>query len=159
MSAYRQALRLDSTYSEPHYGMGAVFAVQGKYVEAIAACRHAITLNPKLVQAYVTLGMAYHKYDMTEMSLDVLWQALHIEPGNPDAYKAMGDTYATMRKYDKAIEAYNLAIRRRTGFADAHYGLGVVFLESGDRKAAVAEYEELVEINSDLANKMFNQLY
>ena len=38
----------------------------------------------------------------------------------------------------------------------AHYNLGVVYLETGDKSSAIEEYKILKTLDPELANKLFN---
>ena len=43
--------------------------------------------------------------------------------------------------------------------ADAHFNLGMTYLNQGRRKLALGQYEILSSLGSDSANKLFERIY
>ncbi|MBU0701915.1 tetratricopeptide repeat protein [bacterium] len=67
---------------------------------------------------------------------------------------------AVKKDTDKeAIEAYKQAIRIKPDFALAHCNLGLTYLHLGDSGSALDEYKILKNIDTDLANKLFNLIH
>lgn len=58
-----------------------------------------------------------------------------------------------------AYVAYKQAIRIKPDDARAHSNLGVAYLIIGDRGSALNEYKILKDMDSDLANGLFNLIY
>jgi tetratricopeptide (TPR) repeat protein len=52
-------------------------------------------------------------------------------------------------KLDKAFQEFQKAIELDTEHEDAHYGLGVVYMELGDLKKAVEQFKRVLEINPE----------
>ena len=61
-------------------------------------------------------------------------------------------------KLDK-VELYKLALRVDPDDADAHFGLGDANLHFKDRGSALEEYKKLKELDSELADKLFDMIY
>ena len=61
-------------------------------------------------------------------------------------------------KLDK-VELYKLALRLDPDDADAHYNLGDANLHFKDRGSALEEYKKLKELDSELADKLFDLIY
>ena len=61
-------------------------------------------------------------------------------------------------KLDK-VELYKLALRLDPDDADAHYNLGDANLHFKDRGSALEEYKILKELDSELADKLFDMIY
>ena len=61
-------------------------------------------------------------------------------------------------KLDK-VELYKLALRVDPDDADAHFGLGDANLHFKDRGSALEEYKKLKELDSELADKLFDLIY
>jgi Flp pilus assembly protein TadD len=51
------------------------------------------------------------------------------------------------------------AVRIKPDFAEAHLGLGIVYLNHGDKKLALEEYKILRDLDKDSANGLFNLIY
>ena len=57
------------------------------------------------------------------------------------------------------MNAYKEAIRIDPNFAPAHYGIGYAFLQKGDKAAALDQYKILKDLDENLANELFDQIY
>lgn len=71
----------------------------------------------------------------------------------------IGYYFVDLGMYKEAIEAYKQAIRIKPDYARAHYGLGFVYLVVGDRGSALNQYKILKELDTNLANELFNMIY
>jgi tetratricopeptide (TPR) repeat protein len=57
---------------------------------------------------------------------------------------------------DEAIVEYREAIKVNSGFAPAHFGLGVVLAATGKPDEAISEYREALRIKPDYAEARTN---
>ena len=57
------------------------------------------------------------------------------------------------------MEAFKQAIRVDPDFAPAHYNMGIIYLNTGDKAAALEEYKILKELNPEMAEMLFKQIY
>jgi tetratricopeptide (TPR) repeat protein len=55
----------------------------------------------------------------------------------------------------EAIESFKQAVKLKSGYAEAHFNLGVANLNLDDQKAAKAVYETLKTLDADLASRLF----
>jgi len=76
------------------------------------------------------------------------------ESGNPTSWFILGNAYARLQERPHAIEAYESAVAIEADFAEAWYGLGVAYADSG--KPAEVERVRLVLLRLDprLAQKL-----
>jgi tetratricopeptide (TPR) repeat protein len=51
------------------------------------------------------------------------------------------------------------AIRVNPDFAPAHYAIGQMYLNQGDKAAALDQYKILKKLNIDFANQLFEEIY
>ncbi len=61
-------------------------------------------------------------------------------------------------KYEEAIESYKQAIRIDPDYADAHSNLGLAYHYSNDRNSALEQYKILKELDTELANELFDEI-
>ncbi len=66
--------------------------------------------------------------------------------------------YWRLKRTTEAIGEYKEAIRLKPDYATAHYNLGVTYVESGNRNAAMVEYEILAKLKPDSAEKLYKQI-
>jgi tetratricopeptide (TPR) repeat protein len=58
--------------------------------------------------------------------------------------------------YREAIESFKQAIRIKPDDVDAHYGLGLAYLSLSDKTSALDEYKILKDLDSQMAEELFN---
>ena len=59
----------------------------------------------------------------------------------------------------EAIDSFKQAIRIKPDYADAHYGLGLIYVLVGDRNSALEEYKILKDLDTKSANRLFDNIY
>jgi hypothetical protein len=52
------------------------------------------------------------------------------------------------------VKAFETAVRLKPDFASSHYGLGLSYLEVGDKRSAEKEEQVLRKLNSRLADRL-----
>ena len=62
-------------------------------------------------------------------------------------------------KVDKKLEAFKQAIRVDPDFAPAHYNMGIIYLNNGDKAAALEEYKVLKILDQNMAEILFKRIY
>ena len=61
--------------------------------------------------------------------------------------------------YKEAIESFKQAIKINPDDAKVHISLGLAYLGLNDRGSAVEQYKILKKLDTELANKLFNEIY
>jgi tetratricopeptide (TPR) repeat protein len=64
-----------------------------------------------------------------------------------------------MRRYKEAATTLERAIRVEPESPAAHFNLGVVQLRSGNKRAALEQYQTLERNNTELADQLYRQIY
>jgi choline-sulfatase len=59
--AYRRALEIDATYADAANGLGVVFVQRKRPADAIPLFQQAVRRDPRLYEAQLNLGIAYHE--------------------------------------------------------------------------------------------------
>jgi serine/threonine protein kinase/tetratricopeptide (TPR) repeat protein len=73
---------------------------RGKPAEAVADLKEAITLNPRQINAHVTLAQVDHKEKRLDLALEDLGQAIELNPDQPALYRMRARW--TLEKDDKS---------------------------------------------------------
>ena len=108
---YREATKLDSQFSWPHYSLGNLYRDQKKYSEAEAEYKEAIRLDPKDGDFHFSLGNLYRdqkKYSEAEAKYK---EAIRLDPKDGDFHFSLGNLYRDQKKYFEAEAKYKEAIR------------------------------------------------
>jgi Flp pilus assembly protein TadD len=71
----------------------------------------------------------------------------------------MGITYGALGRYKEAIEVFKKAVSLTPNDANAHFGLGLSYLSTGNRGPALDEYKILKTLDEDMAGELFDRIY
>ena len=66
----------------------------------------------------------------------------------------MGEAYLELNKLPEAQESFRQAIRLKPDFGKAYYNLGKCLLAMGNRDGALEQYNILMNIDADWAEKL-----
>ncbi len=165
-----QAITLNPHDAIAYTKLGLAHSALGEHKPAITAFKQAIKLNRAFVDAdsYFRLGSAYLELSDYAGAIAPLKQALYsvkaklledkakstAGPGEAEINDALGRAYYGTGSYRQAAKAFETAVRLNPDFASAHYGLGLSYLEIGDKRSAEKEEQILRKLKSRLADRL-----
>ena len=169
-----QAVAVNPQDAIAHAKLGLAYSALGEHKPAITEFRQAIKLNRAFVDAdsYFRLGVAYLALSDYAAAIDPLKQALYgvkakvledrtkstAGPGEAEINDALGRAYYGTGSYRQAVKAFETAVRLKPNFASAHYGLGLSYMEVGDKRSAEKEEQILRKLNARLADRLAGML-
>ena len=153
--AFKRAIELDPNDVCAYDWSGRMYYDLSRYQEAVEVFKQEIRLQPS-VSAYLFLGNAYVYSKQFGQGVDAYKQAIHLNPDEM-AYYQLGVAYEYLEQYGEAIEAYQQAIKLKPGDEQAHYGLGLAYLATGDQRSALGQYKILQALDPDWAAKLQQQ--
>lgn len=149
----RKAISLYPKFVRAHNDLGTYLLAQGNLDEAEEAFRKALTLDPKSFNPLLNLGIVLvHKHSFVDAA-DLLTKALAIEPNSPAAHLYAGLAFIGTDK-PVAAEA-NLKAAYSLGgpkYGVSLYHLGQLYLNRGDRAAALKSFEEYLSVVPNAQN-------
>ena len=157
---FKTVLQLDPEYSAAHNFLGQVYGTDKRWDDAIQEFQKALK-NPKYDTphlAHYNLGLVYENKGQFADAIKEFQEALRIDPnfvtpaGGTSAYLVyyvMGQSYVKMEKPKEAIDAYQNALKLLPDYADAHFGLGLVYLKEGSKRLAKEEFEKVLKFSPD----------
>jgi tetratricopeptide (TPR) repeat protein len=107
---------------------------------ARAAYRHAIELDPALVEAHVNLGRLLQEQGELGEAERVYRQALLRSPEEPIVHFDLGLVTEDLKGDGEALEHYRRAVELDPEFADAHYNLARAAERLGRSQEAIRHY-------------------
>lgn len=139
------------------YSQGQLFLdrrdAPGSVDHAIEAFKRAIARDSQFAQAHAGLGWAYwEKYDQTNdpiwttRALAASFDALQINPNQPEVLVAIGRIYIGLGRADDASRELHKALELQPNSDDAHRLLGDILASQGQLDEAVAEYGQAIDI-------------
>ena len=117
-------------------------------VEACAAYRQALSLDPGLADAYLNLGRIVHEGGDTAQALRLYREAVRRIPDDPVAHYNLATALEDTRDLRAAAKHYHIAVELDAEFADAHYNLAQLLERLGQSKRALRHlmtYKRLTE--------------
>jgi len=129
---------------------GQMYYDRGKYPEAIAAFKQAVTLRPRY-GTYMYLANSYVYAREYEASVDVYKQAIQLNPKDVRAHIQLGIAYDCLRQYQNAAAEYEQAVKLDPNDEKARYHLVVAYTSLRNKPAARAQYESLRKLDPEMA--------
>jgi len=99
-------LELNPNLDSAHFIMGEVFRLSKDYREAVIKYEKAISLNPKSVDALVSMAMIRLGQNYASEALELLSRALKVDLTNPNIHNLMGAAYRAAGQRALAKEIY-----------------------------------------------------
>jgi len=127
--------------------LGGNYANRGMYAEAIASCRRAIEIYPRISYAYNASGVAHGKTGQYEQAIADFTKAIEIEPTHDRAYTNRAAIYKAVGKLDLAIADCNESIRINPRYAPTFDIRAGCYMGKGDLVRAIADYTEAIRLD------------
>ena len=112
--------------------LGVLYAKQGRWSDGVAALERAVHSQPGDIDAWTNLGWLLTELKQTERAREAFGRALALNPGYGRAHAGMAGLHAEERgDYDKAIEAYRLALSAEPDNPAYLYDMGWAYYRKG----------------------------
>jgi tetratricopeptide (TPR) repeat protein len=82
--------------------------------------------------------------------------ALRLMPGVPELYSDLGLAYYYQKKYEKAIVAFQQALRRKSDLLGSNLFLGMAYVRTGQFKESIAPLRKAIALNPKLQEAYIN---
>jgi tetratricopeptide (TPR) repeat protein len=138
-----------------HFRAGEQALKQGDFVRGTEEFKKVLALDPDLVEARVTLGLAYHSLGEYNLAASNLSTALAQSPNLPGPTVILGIDYLKLGAVEKAIPVLQRALRLEPSNLEARRALARCYLSRADFRQAADEYRQLASLNPDKADAWF----
>lgn len=157
LTQYRKILELKPNYSPALVNMAAILSAQNKRHEAEQALRQAIQFDPEYVRAHTELGSLLLDRKRWQDARNEFEWLLQRDPARADAYFNLGRVAYGEKDYDKAITAYQTALKTASGnYPEALLNLGLTYSARNDYAAALAAYEAALKARRQYPEAWYN---
>jgi TonB family protein len=153
----KAATRIKPDHAQAHYNLGLAYGALQRYTESADELKEAVRLDPEYVEATAALGLAYAGLREYDKAITTLKKSLELEPV-AQTYYFLGMVYSATGRNEDAIASIKKGLAIWPEDVQAHYKLGQIYVEVGDKKAAMAEYAALKRLNSDMADKLLKEI-
>lgn len=129
-----------------------------QYAEAIDTYKKVIKLKPDNGYVYLKMGTTYDRINQFDDAVSAFKQAIKYSPKNAVAYNNLGFAYGKLGKFNDEIAALKKAIQLRPTYSSARYNLGMTYLKTGNKKAAMREYDSLMKFDEGAAESLMKEI-
>lgn len=137
------------------------YRVARRLAEAESLCRQILKVRPQHAEAVHLLGVIAHDAGQRDMAIDLVRQAIAIDPRVPLYHSNLCEMCRRSKRIDEAVAAGRLAIALAPNYPQALNNLGIAYFEKEDFEAAVDCYRRSVallpgfaEAHSNLGNAL-----
>ncbi len=142
----------DAKNAQYHYQLGISYLNDNNIQPAFTELQKAVELNPYDKETHNALGVIYlSKLEDYGKAIEHFRKALEIDGEYSEAATNLGNAYANMKQYDKAVESYKRAISnpQYQNAAMALNNLGMVYYRLGKLDEALSTFKEALKRYSD----------
>lgn len=145
---YARALLLEPNHPEALYGLGLNLLKEQKYKEATEQLEKAIANGVKAKEIYFELGTAYEELQDLGRAAENYQKYVASAPPNPwSGWLKLAQTYVKLNQPEKAISAYQEALKINPNDINCNYNLAKLLAETKRYEEAEAVFKKLAEIN------------
>jgi predicted O-linked N-acetylglucosamine transferase (SPINDLY family) len=118
--------------------------------------RQVLQANPADANALHLLGVLAYQGGYYQEAVDLMVQALAVEPEAGEFYCNLGGAYLALNQLQQARTCYQQALRLRPEFPESHNNLGNVLAREGKLPEAVACYREALRLRANFPEALNN---
>ena len=139
-----------------HYVIGNLMARDNELEEAETHYGHAITRAPDFIEPYLELGFLLRRQNQFTKAIPLYTRLLEKYPANDEALLGRAKAFAQVDLKRAAIVDLEKALTARPDKVNARVELATVLQDVGDVERAETEFETLLAMDLDDANKIFS---
>ncbi len=142
-----RALELDPNNAVAHFFKSERLEAMGRYDDALTERKRALEIEPLSPLFNCYFGATYYYKGDLVRSVELLQQAVDLEPGYSITYHFLGMAYERRKMYAEAISTYQRGISRAEPNPKLIASLAHAYAMSGDRDKAFRTLDELRELS------------
>ena len=123
--------------------------------KSIEIINRVLKINKFFAKAYFMKGMNFKEMGDTAKAISSFQTCVEQDQEYYNAYIQLGLIFAA-QKNPLAIQFYNNALNLQPKSEEAHYNMGMFFLETGQYNKAIEKFTSLVQINPSNREAIFN---
>lgn len=146
ITAYKEALEVNSSLAEAHSNLGLIYNQQHNYAQALSEFRKALAINPKDAITYNGIGAAL-RAEKDLLGAIKNWQtATSLDPKLATAHYNLGTAYEIQKEYDKALLSYRAAVKNDYRLGEAYYRMGLIMERKHRSEEALEHFRESLKV-------------
>ena len=134
-----------------HFAAAERLAAEGKYTEAVAASKRALTADAQHLEARLLLAYLDLVQGRLGLAAQLAEQAVQLDPDKTEAYLLLGDIYVRQRRNADAATIYKEGLIADPGRVDLYRKLAMALADDGHYTEAAATLQKALERAGDNA--------
>ena len=134
--------------------------------ESIRQAKIAVSVGPAIATNWENLAGIYRSLinaveGADNWTLQTYQQAVRLDPTNPVLRVNLGGVFFTLKRYDEAIQQFQISVALKSDFANGYYNLAAALREKGDFAQAANAMRavlKIVPVNSEDYKKAEKEL-
>ena len=153
----QKAIALDESLPIAHLTLGWVYLMKKQHDQAQTEMERAITLDPNFDPGYQGLSFVLMSIGKLQEAITAATKAVRLSPQQLLTLNALGQAYVVAEQYEEAIAIFKQILARNPDFWAAHWGLAIIYSESGKEEEARAEGAEMLRIIPNFSLERWRQ--
>ncbi len=150
-----KAVALNPILPSSYSNLGYHYFLKGEYQKGIDACKDGLKLDPFNSAGYVTLGIMYFKLGKDPLAINNFEKALTLTDKPQHIYNNWGALYMERKDWKNAQSFLNKTLAVDPDHPDAHFNLGVIYLQLGELAKVKEQLAILENLNRlDLVKRL-----
>ena len=130
---------------DTYYSLGIAYKQSGNLKKAIEIYKKALELNPDNYNVLYNLSVLYKDIDDIKNALKTAQKAEYINPNDEDIHTFIAGLYENVSNYKKSIVHMEKALQFNKNHL-YYYNLGVLYSKIENKKAAIQNYQNVLEL-------------
>lgn len=153
LNAFTNSIKLYNKFDSAHVESGLVNLALGKTDEAVINFRNAVSINPKMTIALMSLGKVYRDFKPNlESALYYYTLAAKTDSTNKEIFYSLAWTYNAKQLYDSAIIFGKKALALDNDYRPAYSELAHAYRRTNKLAEAIEQFKKNLAISTvDLA--------
>jgi protein O-GlcNAc transferase len=125
---------------------------------ALEILKEALKYDTETPELWSSLGWALIRQGEYSEAIGPLKHALALKPDDMQCVKSLALAAFAMGRKDSSFQFYKIALGLNGKDEEALFGLGILFVSTGDLKNAYRQYETLQSVNPILAEDLYGKI-
>lgn len=147
INLFERSLAVTENNALAHNNLGAAYAVEGRFDDAIEQYREALRIWPGYAKAHHNLGTEYSKQGLSDKAIEHLRESIRLDGRHADAHYNLGIELSRRELWEEAAGSFRSTLELEPRNAKAHGDLGVTYAQRGDTAEALRMFNRAVELD------------
>jgi len=155
---YAKALQVDPNCGAAYEGLTVIYLHQQRFAEAENATKQALLLNPESRRSWFIIHDSCWIGRRCEEAIRICEDINQAKPDNVIGLHVTARIYYKLGRFQDSVNTYRRMIELAPKNVEAHYELGSTYIATGDKQAALDEYNSLRSIDYKSAKKLLDKI-